>query len=279
MANSESLNFNYIHAGQENSFGWKSIKKGLTMQIEIIRELADKGLFRVETLGESGRWYKENFKVTPSTSVTVPDDYRGKDISSVWFNSRYYRAGLLWNKKDFVIRDIHMFDAEVESDYLRKAGTTSYCEYITPPFVDGFLWSTAKEKAGLRLVAMNEDGSVKAVPVTSHTCRKGADDALAVNCETEYGQFQLLFKEDAMTVTLQPMQGAAPVKWALEFTAIKTDDLPFTKISAKAISATHRGYDYDVRLLEGNFKSADASFANWHIIPENNTVVLSGVLD
>lgn len=279
MANSESLNFNYIHAGQENSFGWKSIKKGLTMQIEIIRELADKGLFRVETLGESGRWYKENFKVTPPTSVTVPDDYRGKDISSVWFNSRYYRAGLLWNKKDFVIRDIHMFDAEVESDYLRKAGTTSYCEYITPPFVDGFLWSTAKEKAGLRLVAMNEDGSVKAVPVTSHTCRKGADDVLAVNCETEYGQFQLLFKEDAMTVTLQPMQGAAPVKWALEFTAIKTDDLPFTKISAKAISATHRGYDYDVRLLKGNFKSADASFANWHIIPENNTVVLSGVLD
>ena len=136
-----------------------------------------------------------------------------------------------------------------------------------------------QEKAGLRLVAMNEDGSVKAVPVTSHTCRKGADDVLAVNCETEYGQFQLLFKEDAMTVTLQPMQGAAPVKWALEFTAIKTDDLPFKKISAKAISATHRGYDYDVRLLEGNFKSADASFANWHIIPENNTVVLSGVLD
>ena len=278
MANSESINFNYIHAGQENSFGWNSIRKGLTMQIEIIREMADKGLFRVETLIESGRWYKKNFPVTPATAVTVPDDYRGKDISSVWYNSRYYRAGLLWVKDNFMIRDIHMFDASIESDYLRKAGTTTYCEYVTPPFVDGFLWSSKKDKAGLRLVALNEDGTTKEIPVKSHEFVESGKDALTVLCNTNYGQFKLLFNEDAMTVSFDPASGSEPLEWAMEFTAVKKDNLPFTNISDKTISASHRGYDYNVRLLEGNFRSEDSAFAKWHIVPQNGRLVLSGVI-
>ena len=278
MANSESLHFNYIHAGQENSFGWNSIKKGLTMQVELVREMADKGLLRVETLLESGRWYKNNFHVTPATAVTVPDDYRGKDISSVWYNSRFYRAGLLWIKDNFIIRDVHMFDASIESDYLRKAGTTTYCEYITPPFVDGFLWSTKKEKAGLRLVSFKADGTSKEIPVKSHECVETGKDALTVFCNTDYGKFELLFNEDAMTVSFAPVSGSESLEWALEFTAVKTDDLPFTKMSDKTVSASHRGYDYDVNLLEGKFSSKDSSFADWYILPQDGRLVLSGVI-
>ena len=278
MANSESLHFNYIHAGQENSFGWNSIKDGLTMQIEIIREMADKGLVRVETLLESGRWYKDNFEVTPATAVTVPDDYRGKKIASTWFNSRFYRAGLLWMKDKFMIRDIHMFDASIESDYLRKAGTTSYCEYITPPFVDGFLWSANKEKAGLRLVTFKADGTTKEIPVKSHECIESGNGELTVLCNTNYGQFKLLFTEEAITVSLTPANGAESLKWAMEFKAFVKDELPFTKISDKAISASHRGYDYTVRLLEGNFSSKASDFSNWHIVPQSGRLVLSGVL-
>ena len=276
MANSESLQFNYIQAGQENSFGWNSIRKGLTMQIELVREMADDGLLRVETLLESGRWYKKNFPVTPATAVTVPDDYRGKDISSVWYNSRFYRAGLLWINNHFMIRDIHMFDASIESDYLRKAGTTSYCEYITPPFVDGFLWSTKKDKAGLRLVTFKADGTSKEIHVKSHECVESGNGILTVLCNTDYGQFKLLFNEDAMTVSFAPAAGLEPLKWALEFTAVKKDNLPFTKISDKAISASHRGYDYNVRLLEGNFISKD--FSKWQILPQDGRLVISGVI-
>ena len=278
MANSESLQFNYIQAGQENSFGWNSIRKGLTMQIELVREMADDGLLRVETLLESGRWYKKNFPVTPATAVTVPDDYRGKDISSVWYNSRFYRAGLLWINNHFMIRDIHMFDASIESDYLRKAGTTSYCEYITPPFVDGFLWSTKKDKAGLRLVTFKADGASKEIPVKSHECLESGNGILTVLCNTDYGQFKLLFNEDAMTVSFDPASGSEPLEWAMEFTAVKKDNLPFTNISDKTISASHRGYDYNVRLLEGNFRSEDSAFAKWHIVPQNGRLVLSGVI-
>lgn len=278
MAGSKSINFNYIQAGQENSFGWNAIRNGLTMQVELVRGMADEGLVRVETLGESGSWYKKNFPVTPATAVTVMDDYRGKDISSVWYNSRFYRAGLLWIKNKFVIRDIHMFDAGIESDYLRKAGTTTYCEYITPPFVDGFLWSTKKEKAGLRLVAVKEDGTAKEISVKSHEFVESGENALTVNCNTAYGQFSLLFEEDAMTVAFSPADGAESLDWALEFTAVKKDDLPFTKMSDKVISASHRGYDYDVNLIEGKFVQKDSDFAKWHIVPQDNRLVLSGVI-
>lgn len=278
MAQSESITFNYIQAGQENSFGWKSMKKGLKMQMPVFRKMTDEGLFRVETLSESGRWFKENFPVTPATAVTVPNDFLDSGKSAIWYDSRYYRAGLYLEDTEFIIRDIHMFDEEVESDYLRKALTTTYCEYITPPLVDGFLWSTEDELAGLRLVTFNADGTTSEIPVKSHECMETEEDVLTVICDTDYGQFQLLFNEDAMTLTFLPAETVKPLEWALEFTAAMKDNLPFTNISDKVLSASYRGYDYDVNLIEGKFCSKDPSFANWHILPQDNRLVISGVL-
>ncbi len=46
-----------------------------------------------------------------------------KDQKTVWFNSRFYRANLLWDKGTMRFRDIHLFDESVASDYLTKKGT------------------------------------------------------------------------------------------------------------------------------------------------------------
>ena len=278
MAESESLTFNYVQAGQENSFGWKSMKKGLKIQMPVFRKLTDEGAFRVETLSESGRWFKENFPVTPVSSVTVSDDFLNAGKSAVWYDSRYYRAGLYWSGTEFIIRDIHMFDEKIESDYLRKPLTTTYCEYLTPPFVDGFFWSSEKELAGLRLVTLKADGTTEIIPVRSHECEESSADVLSVLCNTDYGQFKLLFDEDTMTVSFVPEAGSKSLEWALEFTAAKNDDLPFTNISDKAVSASYKGYDYNVRLLEGNFISKDPDFSKWQILPQDDRLVLSGVL-
>ena len=55
------LAFNYAQAGQENSFTWKAMQKGLEMQMPIIDSLHHIGKVRVETLGESGAWFKQNY--------------------------------------------------------------------------------------------------------------------------------------------------------------------------------------------------------------------------
>ncbi|MBO4589794.1 MAG: hypothetical protein J5698_02340 [Bacteroidaceae bacterium] len=273
MAQSESLAFNYIQAGQENSFGWEAMKDGLSMQMPLIRELADKGLFRVETLAESGRWFRKHYPLTPATAVTVPDDYLRSGRSAVWYDSRFYRAGLLWTDSSFVIRDIHLFDECLESDYLRTAGTTTYCEYVTPPVVDGFLWSTPAKHAGLRLVAVNDDGSSSAIPITSHTCRQSGQDGLSVVCTTPYGPFTLLLKADALTATYAP----SPAKsWALEFTAAEGAKLPFNSLEPQAVSATHKGFDYTIRLRRGTFAAVASDHSSWRILSHRNTLVLSG---
>lgn len=275
MAKSESLAFNYIQAGQENSFGWDAMKDGLTMQMPLIRDMVAGGQFRVETLAESGRWFKEHYPLTPASAVTVPDDFLHDGLSAAWYDSRYYRAGLLWTDSSFVIRDIHLFDEHIESDYLRRAGTTTYCEYITPPLVDGFVWSTPTEHAGLRLVTVNADGTTEPIPVTAHTCCQSGEGSLTVTCTTPYGPFHLLLTDDTLTATYAP---SSSIRWALEFSAARDARLPFTHIDARAIRATHNGYDYSVRLQRGTFDADNHNFSRWRIVPAGNTIVISGII-
>ena len=78
------LAFNYAQAGQENSFTWSNMSKGLEMQIPILDSLRKENKIRVETLGESGAWFKECFKVTPPTAVTTLTDVRGEGNKTVW---------------------------------------------------------------------------------------------------------------------------------------------------------------------------------------------------
>ena len=120
--------------------------------------------------------------------------------------------------------------------------------------------------------------SFKEISVKSHEFVESGENALTVNCNTSYGQFSLLFEEKAMTVAFSPADDYKSLDWALEFTAVKKDNLPFTKMSDKAISASHRDYDYDVNLIEGKFVQKDSDFAKWHIVPQDNRLVLSGVI-
>ena len=274
MAQSESLAFNYIQAGQENSFGWEAMKDGLTVQMPIIRNMANSGQLRVETLAESGRWFKNHYPLTPATAVTVPDDYLSDGLSAVWYDSRYYRAGLLWEDSSFVIRDIHLFDESIESDYLRKAGTTTYCEYITPPVVDGFIWSTPEHRAGLRLVAINGD-SVEEIPILSHGYQQVSKDKLLVTQDTPYGKLALTLSEESLTFEYNSQNG---IKWALDFTAAPQAALPFESVSTSEIKAKWKGYPYALRSQKGSFQllsTSNGTPSSWRILPLRNQIRIS----
>lgn len=74
------LAFAYTQAGQENSFTWGSMEKGLNIQIPLLANRFRKGEIRVETLTRSGEWFRENFPVTPPTAVTALTDYRERIV-------------------------------------------------------------------------------------------------------------------------------------------------------------------------------------------------------
>ena len=228
----------------------------------------------METLAESGRWFKNHYPLTPATAVTVPDDYLSDGLSAVWYDSRYYRAGLLWEDSSFVIRDIHLFDESIESDYLRKAGTTTYCEYITPPVVDGFIWSTPEHRAGLRLVAINGD-SVEEIPILSHGYQQVSKDKLLVTQDTPYGKLALTLSEESLTFEYNSQNG---IKWALDFTAAPQAALPFESVSTSEIKAKWKGYPYALRSQKGSFQllsTSNGTPSSWRILPLRNQIRIS----
>ena len=250
------LAFAYTQAGQENSFTWGSIEKGLNIQIPLLANRFRKGEIRVETLTRSGEWFRENFPVTPPTAVTALTDYREKDRKTVWYNSRYYRTNLLWEGGTLCIRDIHRFDQRMESDYYRKAGTTNQCVYTTLPVVDGCMWSTREQLAGLRVMRRTADGSLAPAQGGTPAVTEKGKGKLLVEWPMDDGrQLTILLSEEGMEI-------AAPGKgpdWMLELTAAPGAALPFTAFGAKRVTAAQKGFAYAFDCTKGTIATDGTS--------------------
>lgn len=270
IAEGECMAFNYVQAGQENSFTWKSMQKGYELQMPVIQKLVEEGKLKMETLAESGKWFKANFKLTPSTSVVAENDFLDSGKASIWYDSRYYRANLFWDGDSFRFRDIHLFDERMESDYLRKAGTSTKCVYTTLPVVDGYLWSSPEKIAGLRLIC---DG--KEVKVGKPQVTKKGDNTLVVDADTEIGPMTVTLKESSMEVTIDTKKK----EWALELTVAPQAQLNFRLPMAgkdiSVINARERGFAYDITLYKGWFTRDSRRDQVWSMIPENKTICLN----
>ena len=208
-----AMAYGYVQAGQENSFTWKRMKKGFEIQMPLIAKLRDRGEIEVRTLGETGRWFRARYEVTPPTSVTVLADHSDKDLKTVWFNSRFYRANLLWEAGTLRFRDIHLFDETMASEYLTKRGASTQCLYETPPFVDGFRWSSKETVAGLRFKTV--DGAE--IQGGNPTVEDAATSELTVRWPTvtPEGAMRLTFDERFMTIRAE---GDLEDRWRLELT-------------------------------------------------------------
>jgi hypothetical protein len=267
MTEEPHLAFNYLQAGQENSFTWSKMKDGLSIQIPLLDSLRKQNKVRIETLEASGRWFKEKFPVTPATAVTaLTDDYRKNGNKTVWYNSRFYRANLMWEGKSFRFRDIHLFDERLESDYLTKAGASTQCIYTTLPVVDGFMWSAADNKAGLRIVDKQGNHPEVGAPRVSEL----SGNVLKVTFSSAQGEtFTLLFYEDRFEVNCTP----GKKEWALELTAQPSASLPFQSIKGKQIKAAFNGFEYGIECKTGTFESANRCV--FRILPEKNKIAVN----
>lgn len=273
IVNQPALAFNYAQAGQENSFTWAGMQKGLEMQIPIFDTLRKSDKIRVETLQQSGSWFKENFAVTPSTAVTTLTDIRNEGNKSVWFNSRYYRTNLLWEGKSFRFRDIHLFDEKFESVYFKKAGTGNQFFYFTLPVVDGNRWSTVDQKAGLRIMQLT-DGTKTEVLLNDPIVTELSKDVLQVICSDEKGnEFTLVFNEGQFEVSCQTSDSG--FDWVLELTTAPGAELPFRSVQGNKAEAEFNNFNYSIRCKEGEFAETDPSSGSvFRLVPANNTLVI-----
>jgi len=248
----ECMEYAYVQVGQENSFTWDRIAHGFELQLPLVAKLMNEQKVEVQQLSQTGEWFSKNYKTTPATSVTIKEDIKGSDFKTVWFNSRFYRANLLWDKNTFRFRDIHHFDEEFESSYLKEVETTSKCAYSTLPFVDGFGWSTADEIAGLRLKAVVEGKELLLEggdPVV--------DDSVPGKLHIEWpltnvsGTLVMDMDEKQMAIKLN---GNETLNWFLELTTKENAELPFVQVSDQQIKCSFKGMLYCVVCKQGTFK-------------------------
>lgn len=267
MAKGECLSFNYIQAGQENSFMWDRMRGGYEYQVPAIKQMVDDGLLVEATLGECGQWFKDHFKVTPPTSVVADDDFLMSAKRSIWYDSRFYRANLYWDGADFRFRDIHLFDERKKSDYYDNPGTTTDCRFTTLPVVDGYLWSTQDFLAGLRIVSGGKHLAI-ASPKVSARGKK----TLVLKGKTLVGNIRIVLKEDRIKVSIP----FAKEKWALALETAPGAVLPFREVSSGTIEAGEYGFAYSITLSKGRFAREDG--CAWKACPSCGRVVFDMAL-
>ena len=243
------LAFNYAQAGQENSFTWDAMKDGLEMQIPIIDSLQRTQKIQVLTLAETGKWFKDKFSTTPATAVTVLNDIRNENNKTVWFNSRYYRANLLWKNQDFSFRDIHLFDERFKSQYVDKPGESSQFFFYTLPMVDGYMWSTPEDRAGMQIVQHISSGEKKVIQFNSPTITEPDIKTLEVTCtDEENHSFKMTFTESDFEITCDTND--KDFRWSLDLHTASSE-LPFKEIEGQNIMAEFQGFKYVIRCLDG----------------------------
>jgi hypothetical protein len=271
FTNDESLDFNYTQAGQENSFTWDAMKKGLEIQCPLIARLRDEGKIRLETLETSGRWFKHTYRTTPATAFTVQKDLDTSMQKTAWFDSRFYRANLIWENGGLRIRDIHLFNEDFPSVYTTKAATSNECTFFTLPVIDGYLWSKPGQIAGARLMA-NIDGKLQKLEGLDPKFSSPAAGSLHITwpLKTVDGTLELELDEKQFTIQLITDKN---IDWFFDLNTADSTKLPFTRIEPHALNANFEGMNYSVIAKKGAFSKPDDGSVI-RISPESNKIAL-----
>jgi len=261
------LGFNYTQAGQENSFTWDAMRKGLEMQIPILAALQEQEKIRIETLETSGKWFKKKYPLTPATSVTTLTDTYDQGQKTVWFNSRYYRANLLWEKNTIRFRDIHLFDENMESDYLTQAGTSSQCVYTTCPIMDGFRWSAPNDLAAIRLYTLNADNRPEEIMLDTMLVKVIGNKATGITCRTKANlEYTFILSEKQIEV-----KSNDPGRWMLKLNVAHGKVLPLNVENKRILKSQMKDISYGILCKKGTMAHKENHIL---FIPQKNRIVM-----
>ena len=234
------LSFGYTQAGQENSFGWPAMAKGLIHQHARIAGLRDRGLVRVETLSQSGAWFRKRYPHTPPSAVVAPHDLNAPQRGALWYCSRHYRASLEWNAGELRIRDIQRFDERRAEPFLTTTCPSTACKYDALPVLDGFLWSDANHRAGLGILDLNGAPlKLSAAPQITEP----DEQTLQVRLDES---FVLTFHESGFV-----LQGPPQSDWTLDASWAPSACTAFIGAESGCLHYRHENYAYTIPLITG----------------------------
>ncbi|MHB1152168.1 MAG: polysaccharide deacetylase family protein [Eubacteriales bacterium] len=242
------LSFGYAQAGQENSFGWDKMSAGLEYQYKLFASLSEAGNIEVETLGETGRWYKQTYSETPASVVSALRDMTDTGRRSVWYSSKNYRVNLYAENGRFWIRDIHMFRDEYRERYLDGVCTANDLTYDNLPVIDGNRFSGHGIRAGLYPVT-DENDKTAGMKYTDMLYTEENGAAVVTFTDTCCGDIIFKLNDGEMTVH---KTGEAPLILSPRFDDSSADRyIAVTGAGENGIMLRYNGFDYRVGIKCG----------------------------
>lgn len=195
--NGSGISMQYTQVGQENSFGWPRMSKGLDIQFNIVKQLSQQGKVEVMTLAEAGKWYKSNFEITPPATQSALTDVQGLNKKSAWYNSRFYRMNVLFEDGIVRIRDMYIFNDELKEKYLERRCVTHACEFRNLPVMDSLLYTDKDKDETIAGVYFAKQG--KAIKWNDMQYREENNSAV-VTLESECGKLTLKMNEESVEI-------------------------------------------------------------------------------
>lgn len=230
LINNDKLSFGYVQIGQENSFGWKLMSEGYKMQIQLMDELLRDKKITMMTMQEAGRWYKENYAMTPaSVNFAIK-----KDKYALWYCNKNFRFGMYSDSNLTYIRDIMVFDDNYFERYLADTCKTKDSYYDNLPLVDGYRWSEKLKGGGL---FFSKDGNIiRDKSVVSYN-RLDPD---TVEVAIKYDEFtdKIVLAEKTIEIFTD---------YSVSFVYEQSPVCPEIKILDGKLALRYNGFDYEVK--------------------------------
>ena len=256
--NGKCLSFSYAQAGQENSFGWNGMKRGLEYQFPLFKKLSDEGKIELMTLEECGKYFRQTYSSTPASTIVCESDWKsGEDHKTVWYCSKNYRINLLTDRKKFRIRDAYIFDENYSERYQTELCTTHDMYLDNLPVMDGNIFTGGGTLAGIYPVTDGNDAEFDDMRYEE------------LSSDTAHVEFLRAGKPVA-AFTLSPDKVEIDGECEWEYRVGSKTRLPVTLNSAAGKSAefSYRGFDYSLKAERGRFEGN-------RIIPESGKIVIT----
>ncbi len=254
LTEEDALGMGYAHVGQENNFLWENIAPGFAPQLEIVRELAQQGKLRVETMAAAADRFRRKYRVTPPQTFQASRDWSSRDLSCQWYSCANYRLGLLGEEGHLRIRDLFLYDENYPSRYLHAPMKGTRSNFDALPVLFPQIWrKTLGHRPYIRLV----DGQGREL---TGKIRYGTRDPLSAQAILE-GEHRA-----ELTMTAQGLQVTGA--------GLLFDALPvFTACQDRRIIMTHEDFSYSFRVRQGQILYAGPQ--GLLIRPEEGRILLT----
>ena len=248
------LCYSYVQIGQENSFDWRRSGDGLKYQYPKVKQLAQEGKIEVEYLSESGKWFKENFTLSPVCAQPFCVDWSTEDAKSFWYYSRFYRLNLYLKDGKIKIRDFHKYDEKYKERYYDGVEDKIYSTYDNLPIVDGYRFSREDFCAGGYFY--DENGEEQVILGAEYSqCDKSVQK---ITARTASGELKFTASENKLEIKSDFGELKIKMSGTLQ-------NVGYDLISEKEIVLTHNGYNYSLPLSKGKYDICDGELTAFSI--------------